>query len=77
MWAMTRSGQVVEERASWARCLYVKRDLRLRPIVGEIGEEARNCCEEDIAAEEVELLAKATSRSLACSWNCRVAVLYR
>lgn len=58
MWAMTRSGHVVEERASWARCLYVNRDLRLRPIVGEMGEEARNGCEEDIATEEVEAFSK-------------------
>ena len=39
---MTRSGHVVEELPSWARCLYVKRDLRLRPAAGEMGDEARN-----------------------------------
>ena len=33
----------------------MNRDLRLRPAaVVEVGEEARNGCEEDIAVEEVE-----------------------
>lgn len=34
----------------------MNRDLRLRPAAaGEMGEEARNGCEEDIAAEKVEV----------------------
>lgn len=63
MWAMTRSGHAVEERASWARCLYVNRDLRLRPAeAGEMGEEARNGCEDDITVWESKLLAKTFER---------------
>lgn len=46
---MTRSGHAVDDEPSWARCLYVNLDLGLRPATGEMGEEVRNGCEEDIA----------------------------
>jgi hypothetical protein len=53
MRAITRSGHVVEESASWARCLKVKRDFRRRADCGENGEEAMYGCEEDIVMFEV------------------------
>ena len=50
---------MVVDRASWARCLYVKRDFRLRPAAtGEIGEEVRNGCEEDIFVEKMGAAGK-------------------
>jgi len=45
MWAITRSGQEVEDWLRRLSCLNVKRD-RLRAIF--IGEEAINGCEDDM-----------------------------
>lgn len=50
---MTRKGQLVDDSASCAKCLYVNRDfLRRAPFV-ERGDEGWKGCEEDIVVHEI------------------------
>jgi len=57
---MTRSGQIAEDKASCARCLYVNLDfLRIEPPPADNGEECWNGWEEDMAlagAPEVDAI---------------------
>jgi hypothetical protein len=66
---MTLSGQVVDEVASCASCLYVNRDFFLCPPLAESGEEGWKGWEDDIVVIVVIVVRTSTvvgRRSLSC-----------